>query len=444
MLKRRKNADLRIIEDIMTALIFALLGIFLAASIPIFMSLALVAIIIFFFYSSIPMEILPQRMFAGVEGFAMLAIPFFILAADLMGRGGVTSRLIRFVNTLVGHFPGGLGMCTVMTCLLFGAITGSSASTVIAVGGILYPALIKSGYDIKFTLGVVTCSALLGMIIPPSNAMIVYGSVSKVSVGALFLAGFGAGIVFALNYAIYCYFYAKKKNIPLQPKASWKEVKQAGRDALWGLGIPFIILGGIYSGIFTPTESAAVAVAYAMFVTRFVYRELSFRDIWNISLDSATITARVLIMVAATHPFLLAAHRSGGHQQHRRAGHCHDPALLGGLRICQFDDAHCRDVRRCVLQYFDTLSAAPPSDGARGISELHFGIVATVNSDMGNITPPFGLNLFVASGAFKKSYVEVVQAIVPWLAIAIVSLMIITYVPEISLWLPKRLYPGIK
>ena len=183
----------------MTALIFALLGVFLAASIPIFVSLALVAILIFFFYSSIPMEILPQRMFAGVEGFALLAIPFFILAADLMGRGGVTSRLIRFVNTLVGHFPGGLGICAVMTCLLFGAITGSSASTVIAVGGILYPALIKSGYDTRFTLGVVTCSALLGMIIPPSNAMIVYGSVSKVSVGALFMAGFGAGLVFALN-----------------------------------------------------------------------------------------------------------------------------------------------------------------------------------------------------------------------------------------------------
>jgi len=428
----------------MTALIFALLGVFLAASIPIFVSLALVAILIFFFYSSIPMEILPQRMFAGVEGFALLAIPFFILAADLMGRGGVTSRLVRFVNTLVGHFPGGLAICAVMTCLLFGAITGSSASTVIAVGGILYPALIKSGYDTRFTLGVVTCSALLGMIIPPSNAMIVYGSVSKVSVGALFMAGFGAGLIFALNYAIYCYAYARWKKIPLQPRASIKEILAAGRDALWGLGIPFIILGGIYSGVFTPTESAAVAVAYAMFVTRFVYRELSFADIWSISLDSATITARVLIMVSAATLFSWLLTVQGVTSAIVEPVIAMNPppwAVLGFANLTMLVAGMFVDVFSNILILSPLLlRLMEPA----GISELHFGIVATVNSDMGNITPPFGLNLFVASGAFKKSYVEVVRAIVPWLAIAIVSLMIITYVPEISLWLPKQLYPGIK
>jgi len=428
----------------MTALIFALLGVFLAASIPIFVSLALVAILIFFFYSSIPMEILPQRMFAGVEGFALLAIPFFILAADLMGRGGVTSRLVRFVNTLVGHFPGGLAICAVMTCLLFGAITGSSASTVIAVGGILYPALIKSGYDTRFTLGVVTCSALLGMIIPPSNAMIVYGSVSKVSVGALFMAGFGAGLIFALNYAIYCYAYARWKKIPLQPRASIKEILAAGRDALWGLGIPFIILGGIYSGVFTPTESAAVAVAYAMFVTRFVYRELSFADIWSISLDSATITARVLIMVSAATLFSWLLTVQGVTSAIVEPVIAMNPppwAVLGFANLTMLVAGMFVDVFSNILILSPLLlRLMEPA----GISELHFGIVATVNSDMGNITPPFGLNLFVASGAFKKSYVEVVRAIVPWLAIAIVSLIIITYVPEISLWLPKQLYPGIK
>jgi C4-dicarboxylate transporter DctM subunit len=428
----------------MTVLIFTLLGVFLAASIPIFVSLALVAILIFFFYSSIPMEILPQRMFAGVEGFALLAIPFFILAADLMGRGGVTSRLVRFVNTLVGHFPGGLAICAVMTCLLFGAITGSSASTVIAVGGILYPALIKSGYDTRFTLGVVTCSALLGMIIPPSNAMIVYGSVSKVSVGALFMAGFGAGLIFALNYAIYCYAYARWHKIPLQPRAGLREILAAGRDALWGLGIPFIILGGIYSGVFTPTESAAVAVAYAMFVTRFVYRELSFADIWSIGLDSATITARVLIMVSAATLFSWLLTVQGVTSAIVEPVIAMNPppwAVLGFANLTMLVAGMFVDVFSNILILSPLLlRLVEPA----GISELHFGIVATVNSDMGNITPPFGLNLFVASGAFKKSYVEVVRAIVPWLAIAIVSLMIITYVPEISLWLPKKLYPGIK
>jgi C4-dicarboxylate transporter DctM subunit len=428
----------------MTALVFVLLAVCLAASIPIFISLALVAFIVFFFYSSIPLEILSQRMFAGVEGFALLAIPFFILAADLMGKGGVTSRLIRFVNTLVGHFPGGLGICTVMTCLLFGAITGSSASTVVAVGGILYPALLKSGYDTRFTLGVVTCSALLGMIIPPSNAMIVYGSVSKVSVGALFMAGVGAGIVFAINYAIYCYFYAKKKKIPLQPRATWKEIKAAGRDALWGLGIPVIILGGIYSGIFTPTESAAVAVAYAMFVTRFIYKELSFKDIWKIGLDSATITARVLIMVAGATLFSWLLTVQGITASIVEPVIAMKPpywAVLGFANLSMLVAGMFVDVFSNILILCPLLLRLMEPVG---VSELHFGIVATVNSDIGNITPPFGLNLFVASGTFRKSYVEVVRAVLPWMFIAIFSLMIITYIPEISLWLPKQLYPGIK
>jgi C4-dicarboxylate transporter DctM subunit len=428
----------------MTALVFVLLAVFLAASMPIFMSLAMVAFIIFFFYSSIPLEILAQRMFAGVEGFALMAIPFFILAANIMGKGGVTSRLVRFVNTLVGHFPGGLGICTVMTCLLFGAITGSSASTVVAVGGILYPALIKSGYDPRFSLGVVTCSALLGMIIPPSNAMIIYGSVSKVSVGALFMAGFGAGLVFALNYAIYCYAYAKKKKLALQPRASLREVMQAGKEALWGLGIPVVILGGIYSGVFTPTESAAIAVAYAMFVTLFVYKELSFRDIWQISLDSSMATARILIMVAAATLFSWLLTVQGITQSIVEPVIAMKPpywAVLAFANVSMlvagmFVDVFSNILILCPL----LLRLADPV----GISELHFGIVATVNSDIGNITPPFGLNLFVASGAFRKSYTEVVRAVVPWILIAITSLMIITYIPEISLWLPKQLYPGIK
>lgn len=428
----------------MTALVFTLLGLFLASSLPIFMALAIVAFIIFSTFSSIPLEILPQRMFAGVEGFALMAIPFFIFAANIMGKGGITARLIRFVNTLVGHFPGGLAICTVLTCLLFGAITGSSASTVIAVGGILYPALINSGYDTKFSLGVVTCSALLGMIIPPSNAMIIYGSVSKVSVGALFMAGFGAGIVFALNYAIYCYLYAKKKGIPLKPRATLKEVIKAGREALWGLGIPFIILGGIYSGVFTPTESAAVAVAYAMFVTCFIYRELSLKDIWLIGIDSSISTARVLIMVAAATLFSWLLTVQGVTASIVEPVVAMKPPywavmafanlsmLIAGMFVDVFSNILI--LTPLLLRLMDPV----------GVSELHFGIVATVNSDMGNVTPPFGLNLFVASGAFNKSYLEVVRAVIPWICIAIISLMIITYIPDISLWLPKQLYPGIK
>ncbi|MBW2148743.1 MAG: TRAP transporter large permease [Deltaproteobacteria bacterium] len=428
----------------MTALVFLLLIACLAASIPIFMSLAIVAFIIFFFYTSIPLEILPQRMFAGVEGFALLAVPFFILAANIMGKGGVTARLIRFANTLVGHFPGGLAICAVLTCLFFGAITGSSASTVVAIGGIMYPALLEAGYSSRFSLGVVTCSALLGMIIPPSNAMIIYGSVSKVSVGALFMSGFGAGIVFAIIYAIYCYFYAKKHKIPLRAKASWRETARTCREAIWGLGMPLIILGGIYSGVFTPTESAAVAVAYSMFVARFVYRELTFKGIWMIGLESAMVTARVLIMVSAATLFSWLLTVQGITQQLvRPVADLHPPywAVLAFSNVSMLLAGMFIDVFSNILIICPLL--LPLVTGA-GISELHFGIVAAVNSDMGNITPPFGLNIFVASGTFNKSYLEAVRAVLPWLLLAILSLMIITYIPGISLWLPKMLYPGIK
>jgi C4-dicarboxylate transporter DctM subunit len=258
------------------------------------------------------------------------------------------------------------------------------------------------------------------------------------------MAGFGAGLIFALNYAIYCYFYAKKTRIPLQPKATTKEIIKAGREALWGLGIPFIILGGIYSGVFTPTESAAVAVAYAMFVTCFIYRELSFRDIWEIGIESSISTARVLIMVAAATLFswlLTVQGITAGIVEPVVAmkppywavmAFANLSMLIAGMFVDVFSNILI--LTPLLLRLMDPV----------GVSELHFGIVATVNSDMGNITPPFGLNLFVASGAFNKNYIEVVRAVLPWIIIAIISLMIITYIPEISLWLPKQLYPGIK
>ncbi len=427
----------------MTAMVFILLFLCISGGIPIFLSLTIVCFSIFYIYTSIPLEILPQRMVAGVEGFALLAIPFFIMAANIMGKGGITDRLIKLANTLVGHLPGGLAICTVLTALFFGAITGSSASTVIAVGGIMYPALVKEGYGEKFALGLIACSALLGMIVPPSNAMIIYGSVSRVSIGALFMSGFGAGAVFALNYAVYCYIYAKRKKIVLRPKASWAERFAAARQASWGLGVPFIILGGIYSGIFTPTESAAVAVAYSMIVTLFITRELSFKELWAISLDTGRMTSRILIMVAAATLFSWLLTIQGITQA------IIQPILdlhLAPWMLLVFANVVMLIAGMFIDVFSNILIIAPlmiPLLTSAGVSELHYGVITAVNSDMGNITPPFGLNLFITSGAFDKSYLTVVNAVVPWLIIAIVSLALITYIPAISLWLPSVIYPGI-
>lgn len=428
----------------MIAVTFLLLVILIGSNIPIFISLGAVAFLIFAVFTRMPLDILPQRMFAGVEGMALLAIPFFMLAAQIMGKGGVTARLVRFAGTLVGHLPGGLGICTVLSCLFFAAITGSTASTVVAMGGIMYPALVAAGYGERFSLGLVTCSALLGMIIPPSNAMIIYGSITKVSVGALFMSGFGAGLVFVAVYSAWCVIYAKRHRLALAPRASFGEILRAGREAAWGLGFPAIILGGIYSGVFTPTESAAVAVAYAIFITVVVHRELSLAGLWRICVETGQVSARILIMVAAATLFswLLTVENITQQLVAPIAALDLPPwAVLAFANVLMLVAGMVIDVFSNILIICPLMA---PLLHAAGVSDLHFGIIASVNADMGNITPPFGLNLFIASGAFNQSYLNVVRAVLPWLCLALVCLAVITYVPGVSLWLPSQLYPGTR
>lgn len=409
-----------------------------------FIALAAVAFVTFALTTSMPLSILPQRMFAGLESFPLMAVPFFILAANIMGRGGLSARLIRFVQSLVGHLPGGLGITTVLTCLVFGSITGSSASTIVAVGGILYPALRQAGYPDRFALGVVTSSALIGMVIPPSNAMIVYGAVAGVSIGALFVSGIGAGLLFGVVYMTYCYVWARVAGIPRTRRATLGEIGRAARDVVWGLGMPVIILGGIYGGVFTPTEAAAVAVVYAGFVCVVVYRELDLRGLWRVCLESAEATARILIMVASATLFswLLTVSGTTSAIVEPIARLEQSPWLLLILSNVLFlVSGMFIDVFSNILILVPILLGPVTTAGVGGV---HFGTIVTVNADIGNVTPPFGLNLFVASGTFNKKYVTVVGAVLPWLGLALVSLALITYVPEISLWLPRRLYPGIQ
>lgn len=426
------------------ALIFTLLALGLFLTIPMFIVLTGTAFVFFALTSPMPLSILPQRVFAGLESFPLLAIPFFILAANIMGRGGLSTRLISFIQSLVGHLPGGLGITVVVTCVLFGAITGSSASTIVAVGGILYPALIKAGYGERFSLGVVTASALIGMIIPPSNAMIVFGAIANVSIGALFMSGIGAGLVFAAVYAIYCVVWAVINEVPRSPRASLAEIAKRAREVVWGLGMPAIILGGIYGGVFTATEAAAVSVVYATFVCVVIYRQLAISELWEVCTESGLASARILIMVGAASLFSWMLTVSG--TTHAIV----EP--FADLRSSPVQTLLFVNVLGLIAGMFvdvfsNLLILVPillPMVTAAGISGTHFGIVMSVNVDIGNITPPFGLNLFVASGTFDKPYLSVVRAVLPWLALALLSLAIITYVPEISLWLPRQLYPELR
>ncbi len=429
----------------MTAtLTFGFLALGLLLTLPMFIVLIGTAFLVFWLTTPIPLSILPQRVFAGLESFPLLAIPFFILAANIMGRGGLSARLIRFVQTLLGHLPGGLAITVVLTCVIFGAITGSSASTIVAVGTILYPALIAGGYSERFALGVVTCSALIGMIIPPSNAMIVYGAIANVSIGALFISGIGAGIVFASTYSAYCVYWAIRNKVPRSRRASAREVLQAGREVVWALGMPLLILGGIYGGVFTATEAAAVAAGYAAFVCMVVYRNVDLAGLWDIAVESGLISARILIMVGAASLFSWLLTVTGTTQA--------IVAPIAALKesptqLLLFTNVLALVAGMFVDVFSNLLILVPILLGpvmAAGIGGVHFGIVMTVNVDIGNITPPFGLNLFVASGAFDKPYFTVVRAVLPWLGLALFNLALITYFPEISLWLPRQLYPGIQ
>jgi C4-dicarboxylate transporter, DctM subunit len=424
-------------------LIFGLLALGLILTVPMFIVLAGTSFIAFAITSPIPLSILPQRVFAGLASFPLLAIPFFILAANIMGKGGLSTRLINFIQKLVGHLPGGLGMTVVLTCVMFGSITGSSASTIVAVGAILYPALVRAGYSERFAIGVITCSALIGMIIPPSNAMIVYGSVANVSIGALFMSGIGAGVLFTAVYCAYCVLWATINKVPRSRRATLREIWVAATEVFWGLGMPLIILGGIYGGVFTATEAAAVAVVYAAFVCVVIYRQLDLRGLWDVCIESALATARILVMVAAASLFSWLLTVSGVTRTIAQpmAALQHSPEL-----VLLFTNVLALGSGMFIDVFSNILILVPIVLGtvaAAGINSTHFGIVMVVNVDIGNVTPPFGLNLFVASGTFDRPYVQVVRAVLPWLALALFSLAVITYVPEISLWLPRQLYPGI-
>jgi C4-dicarboxylate transporter DctM subunit len=426
------------------ALIFTLLAAGLLLTLPMFIVLTGTAFAVFALTTSMPLSILSQRVFAGLESFPLLAIPFFILAAKIMGRGGLSARLINFIQSLIGHLPGGLGITVVVTCVLFGAITGSSASTIVAVGGILYPALINAGYSERFSLGVVTGSALIGMIIPPSNAMIVFGAIANVSIGALFMSGIGAGLLFATVYATYCVLWAVFNKVPRRPRATLAEIAGAAREVVWGLGMPAIILGGIYGGVFTATEAAAVSVVYAAVVCVFVYRQLAVSELWDVCVDSGLASARILIMVGAASLFSWMLTISG--TTHAVVEPFADlrsspEQTLLFVNVLSLFAGMFVDVFSNLLILVPILL---PMVTAAGVSGTHFGVVMAVNVDIGNVTPPFGLNLFVASGTFDKSYLTVVRAILPWLGLALLSLAIITYIPEISLWLPRQLYPELR
>lgn len=425
----------------MITLLFVLLTFLLVSSVPIFIALSGSVAVSFAFFTDLDLVIVLQRMFAGVNKFSLMSIPLFVLAANLMGEGGISKRIINLANVFVGHIPGGLGMSVVVSCLFFGAISGSAPATVVAIGAIMYPALRDKKYPAGYSAGVITSAGSLGIIIPPSVTMIVYGVVTGASVGALFMAGFGAGMIYALLFMIYTVYVAiKNPQIERNEKSTWKQRGKALMDSIWGIGIIIIILGGIYGGQFTATEAAAVASVYALFVAMVIYREMDFKALLKCIYSAALTTVQVMILLAAASVFawiltsegvttsLANAVLSISTKQWVILMMMNIILLLAGMFI---DGAS-------IVTILGPLFL--PIAIASGIDIIHLGIVMTVNAAIGMFTPPFGLNLFVTSSITKLPILKVAKGAMPFIVISIIALLIITYFPEISLWLPRQVY----
>lgn len=420
-----------------TAALFLMLFVFMFMGLPVAVALGLSSILTILTFGHDSLASLSLKMFETSEHFTLMAIPFFILAGAFMTTGGVAKRMIRFATACVGHLHGGLAIASVMACVLFAAVSGSSPATVVAVGSIVIAGMVRAGYPQSFAAGVICNAGTLGILIPPSIVMVVYGAATETSVGRLFMAGVLPGALLGLLLMTIIYIIARIRKLPRQPRATLGEALASARESFWGLMLIVIILGGIYGGIFTPTEAAAVAAVYAFAVAVFVYRDIGMRQVPGILIDAAKVTVMLMFIIANA---LLFAH------------------VLTTERIPQMIAEHIVAWNMSAWQFLIVVNILLLIAGAfmeptgiililapilfpiamkLGIDPVHLGIIIVVNLEIGMVTPPIGLNLFVTAGITNMNMGQVVRAAVPWLSVLLVFLAFITYVPQVSLWLPN-------
>jgi len=419
--------------------IFGLLCALMITGMPISIALGLTVLTFLFTMTQVPLESVALKLFTGIEKFEIMAIPFFILAGNFLTHGGVAKRMIRFATAMVGHWHGGLALGGVLACALFAAVSGSSPATVVAIGSILLPAMVKQGYPKKFGVGVIGTAGALGILIPPSIVMVIYAVSTNSSIGKLFIAGIIPGLLLAALLMFVTWAVAKKRNYPRMPKASFTEMVAAFRESVWGLFLIVVVIGGIYTGIFTPTEAAAMSAAYAFFVSVYVYKDLTLKQVPKVLLDSANLSAMILYIItnAVLFSFLLTSEQI----PQNLAAWINDMGLspwmfLMVVNILLLIAGNFMEPSSILLI---TAPILFPVAMKLGIDPIHLGIVMTVNMEIGMITPPVGLNLYVASGIANMGLTEVTKACAPWILVMLAFLLLITYVPAISLWLPNLL-----
>jgi len=421
------------------ALVFAILISMMLTGMPISIALGLTVLSFMFLLTDVSLDSVAMKLFTGIENFEIMAIPFFILAGNFLTHGGVARRMINFATSLVGHWFGGLGLSAVVACALFAAVSGSSPATVVAIGSVLMPAMVAQGYPPRFGAGVVTTSGALGILIPPSIAMVLYSVSTNTSVGKLFIAGVVPGLMLATMLGLMTWYRARRFGYPRMQRAPWSERLRAGRESLWGLMLIVIVIGGIYSGLFTPTEAAAVSAVYAFVIAVFVYKDMRLKDVPQVLLSSANMSAMLLYII--TNAVLFSFLMTNEQIPQAMAAWMTDRGLgaMGFLLVVNVMLLLAGNVMEPSSIILIMAPILFPVAMKLGIDPIHFGILITVNMEVGMCHPPVGLNLYVASGIAKMGITELTVAVWPWLLTMLVFLGLVSYVPQISLALPKLL-----
>ena len=423
-----------------TALILIIIFVLLLVmDVPIAVAIAMATFVAILAEGPDPTLVVAASMTNGVNKFVLLAIPFFILSGHLMGRGGMATRLIDFASTLVGFFPGGLAYVNTLTCMLFGSISGSAAAAVSSVGGFMIPEMNRKGYDRDFNVAVTTTAATTGLLIPPSNIMIIYSvAAGSVSISAMFMAGILPGVVSGLFIMLVCGGFAYAKNYPREPRASFKEITEGFARAFWSLFLIVIVIGGILAGIFTATEAAAIAVVYAFVLAVVVYREVKLSDIPDLLLQTGLTTAIVMILIGASSGLSWIMTMANIPQTVSAAllGLSDNPILiLLTINLLLLCVGTFMDMAPAVLIFTPIFL---PVVVSLGMHEVHFGIMMIANLCIGLCTPPVGTCLFIGCGVGKTTIANVTKTMIPFFLSMVCALMVITYVPAISLWLPVQ------
>ena len=422
-------------------LFISLFGLMLIG-VPVAVSLGASTVITMLLFTDLDVAAMPQLIFDGINKFALMAIPMFILAGNLLSKGGSARRIIDFAKSMVGHLPGGLPMSAIFACVIFAAVSGSSPATVVAIGSIMFVAIKEAGYPKEYAVGGITTAGSLGILIPPSVVMIVYGVTAEVSIARLFMAGVVPGLMLGGMMILQTYIGAKKLGFKATTPEPWSERIKKFFRAFWALLIVVVVIGGIYGGIFTPTEAAAASAIYALIISLFVYKDIKFKDLWDICLESAITTAMIFFIIANAVVFAYLLTSENIPQTIADSILAANIGKIGFLiivNILLFIMGQFMEPSSVVMIMVPLLL---PIATALGVDPVHFGILLIVNMEIGMITPPVGLNLFVASGLTGMNLKDVIVSCLPWTLTLFVGLVLVTYIPEISLWLPRLMYGG--